>query len=386
MEYFVKVLFLSACVLFVKGEVLTHGDGSVHAGFNVSCSDTAITVMFNKTALDERNRNDDSNNRNYTIAWKGQKSDYNCIISADNTSAIMGNMISITANYPSQCGLTEKYTNDIIYYNQTIVVTYGSNPNNFIRREEYDYYAVACTRNRTIEQSFNDYNVSFRTPGSAVKNNTKDYNFIFSHSDTNDSPKDKYELGDYIKFKVQFNTVGTSTKAIVQKCWSTSDGSSNAYNLINSRCIDDSGSRSLTSTDKLTSWETEAFRYLSDSNSAIYVECLVRVCLDTDSTAECTFCPSKRKRRDVNSAESSGEMALIKSPIFYIVEKDQTTTPQSNESSSSALSGTNGTIIIVLLATLVFIIAVVVIKKVFFPTIVAVPTGAVKGIDNKGLA
>ena len=81
---------------------------------------------------------------------------------------------------------------------------------------------------------------------------------------------------------------------------------------------------------KQTVFKTEAFRYLSSGNT-IFVECLIRVCLDTDSTADCSLCapaPSVgRKRRDVaqqiegNSKEQASQTMTARSPVFYILER-----------------------------------------------------------------
>ena len=79
------------------------------------------------------------------------------------------------------------------------------------------------------------------------------------------------------------------------------------------------------STAKSTSFKTEAYRYLGVSNSAITVECLVKVCLSSDGTPSCTFCNSGRKRREVTDETSdetpSGQMTVVKSPVFYIIDK-----------------------------------------------------------------
>lgn len=370
-------------MLVAQCEVLTYGDGSVHGDFWVACSDTAMTVSFNKTQLDQRTNADNSNSRVYDIAWKGNRGVDGCFVNGTGfPGAISGDQISIVAAYPNACGISELQSPDYIYYNSTVVITYGMNTG-LIRREEYDYYQVSCLRNRTVEEKAAEYNVTYRTDGKDMKDNRADYSFSLTHTDANGNPKSEYKMGDKIKFDLAFNTAGTTTKAVAQKCWSTSDGSNSEYKLIDNRCSADVGTTKPTSTDKQTNWYTEAYRYLGDANSAVYVECLVRVCLNSDTSDECSFCPA-RKRRDVDNEESStGQMAIVKSPVFYIIEKEQ---PTSSPSSDSALSGTTGTIVIVLLATLVLIVAVAVIKKVFFPSIVAVPTVSMKGIDNNGLA
>lgn len=70
-----------------------------------------------------------------------------------------------------------------------------------------------------------------------------------------------------------------------------------------------------------TGWQTEAYRYLSPSSDAIYVECLIRICLETDRSGECSHCSSKQRREADDGNPSSEGMAYIKSPVFYIVEK-----------------------------------------------------------------
>ena len=85
------------------------------------------------------------------------------------------------------------------------------------------------------------------------------------------------------------------------------------------------------SMNNVTEWQTEAYQYLSSSSDAVYVECIVRICLlDTDKSAECSHC-SSRKRRDGDgeSSDPSSEMAFIKSPVFFIIEKGIKTTKSS---------------------------------------------------------
>ena len=72
--------------------------------------------------------------------------------------------------------------------------------------------------------------------------------------------------------------------------------------------------------DNKTEWQTEAYRYVSGVGDAIHVECIVRICLDTDQSAECSHC-SSRKRRAADDGDVTGETALIQSPIFYIADK-----------------------------------------------------------------
>merc|ERR1712151_555447 len=96
------------------------------------------------------------------------------------------------------------------------------------------------------------------------------------------------------------NTARTEVKAIIQRCWTTTDGSANSYTLIENRCKMESGTSWVKKpTESESEFKTEAFRYLAASQNKIYAQCLVRVCLDTQGTPECTLCDPtlKRKRR-----------------------------------------------------------------------------------------
>ena len=87
------------------------------------------------------------------------------------------------------------------------------------------------------------------------------------------------------------------------------------------RCPVDEKTSIFTKMDNKTEWQTEAYRYLSTSSNAIYVECIVRICLDTDQSAECSHCSSRKRREaDDDDDTSTGETTNIKSSTFYIVE------------------------------------------------------------------
>ena len=82
---------------------------------------------------------------------------------------------------------------------------------------------------------------------------------------------------------------------------------------------------------KKSEFKTEAFRYLVGGGS-VYVKCFVRVCLATETSEECTLCSNARKRRDVGStsmmksrsfADGAGDVALVQSEGFYIIEDDR---------------------------------------------------------------
>ena len=139
----------------------------------VNCSDVAITVYFNKTALDERT-DPSYNNRSYAIKFANSTSPGcrvdvgdNSTVGAVNLSPFAGaQFISIGTEYNvDMCGIELTYDNDYIYYNTTITVTYGQNPNPMIIREEYDNYVVTCLRNRTVETNLDQYNVQSRLAG-----------------------------------------------------------------------------------------------------------------------------------------------------------------------------------------------------------------------------
>ena len=88
--------------------------------------------------------------------------------------------------------------------------------------------------------------------------------------------------------------------------------------------------------DTVSEFKTEAFQYNLPGSTAVYVECLVRVCLKADSSAECSACAEKRKRRALENedqferirrassdigSEEIGQMAIIKSPVFFIINE-----------------------------------------------------------------
>ena len=96
------------------------------------------------------------------------------------------------------------------------------------------------------------------------------------------------------------------------------------------RCDTEVETTITTATDASTIFNTEAFRFLPSGNS-VYVECLVRVCLDSDPAQECTLCPTsgKRKRRAITDGSNAplvdSQTATIRSPIFYIIDKGKKT-------------------------------------------------------------
>ena len=117
------------------------------------------------------------------MEFSGQSSDGNCTTTStgnvatnfDGGKSNFENSIYLTADYPNECGLTQTYTSDFIQYSQTVVVTYGDNPNSFIQREEYDNYTVTCNLNRTVTETLvgDSYNVQYRQTGVAAKSMLK---------------------------------------------------------------------------------------------------------------------------------------------------------------------------------------------------------------------
>lgn len=389
-------LFIGLCALLALTSAQTYNDGlMVNAEFKVFCDDTHLAVWFNKTALDERQMGA-YNNRTWQIYFEGKRDNTACTTYHWDTSKVDASYNSLTspsADFPSnvyigaganECGINYFADATHIIYNTTVIVTYGQNPNDQIGREEYDKYNVMCLRNRTVNELIN-FNVQYRQTGTDAANDTEDFSFTFGHTDINDNVQATYNLGDYIKFKMTSNTARTEVKAVVQRCWTTTDGSANSYNLISNRCTMEPGTSWVANpTHALSIFKTEAFRYLSDSSGAIYAQCLVRVCLDSESTSECTLCtPGLRKRRNTEEeVDTLGQMALLKSPVFYIVDRQS---PVQGNQESNFMDSTNGLIVIILLATLVFVIAAAIVKKVFFsaPATVAAPVVA---YTNKAMA
>jgi len=378
----------------------TYGDGSVTAEFNVQCDDTNMVVFFNKTALSERTVAN-YNNRSYVLKWGGSSS-ASCMSDGMSSSYSTPDLLSdggysstfnMHANFAfggERCGVTVHSDDTYIYYNNTITITYGENPNANIIREEYDVYNVFCYRNRTVEEKLtgNNFNVESRVDGAETKNNTVDFDFTFSHTDMNDNQQATYKLGDYIKFTMKLNSDVVDTKAIIQECWATSDGVADKYNLISNRCDFEVETSQLSASHNETIFNTEAFRYVS-SGSSIYVECRVRVCLDTDVSPQCTLCSNSRRRRDITDGSAEpleSQIVSIKSPIFYIIDKEPAQ-PSTQQQQESVLSGTNGLIVVVLLSAFVFVICAAVIKKVFFTAPQVVAGGApVVAYHNKAMA
>lgn len=361
----------------------TYGDSAVHAEFDAVCTDSLFVVYFNKSALDGRS----SSNRPFNLEFYGQASDDNCSTNGTSTTNID---IHSTAPMPglltngtvyigtnlteNMCGINIIGADENIIYNTTIVVTYGKNPDNpTISREEYDYYNIMCLMNRTVEQKLNGdkLDVLYRAPGRDAQNKSTEFPLTLSVTDIEGVGKSKYRVGEYLKFVLDFEST-RNAKAVIQSCWASSDGSSNSFSLVTDRCEMELGSSWIGSPQmKKSEFKTEAFRFLA-SGSAVYVECLVRVCLTTEDTTECTLCGSKRKRRDVASiTDKNVGDAFVKSKGFYIIADDrEQDSPDSDESEGSEASnifaGTNGLIVIILLSLIIFLVTVVAIKRFLF--------------------
>ena len=91
------------------------------------------------------------------------------------------------------------------------------------------------------------------------------------------------------------------------------------------RCTLEPGTSWNTNPSNLLSvFKTEAFQFNFQNSAAVYVECLVRVCLVEDSSNECAFCTlSTRKRRalSVGNLGNEGTLSVVKSPTFYVITK-----------------------------------------------------------------
>ena len=146
--------------------------------FDAKCSDTEFVVYFNKTSLDSRNT--PTNNRTFTIKFAGTSESACRVVgtSSINTtydsieSTVFTSNISIGTKFSeNMCGINVLSDDTHIIFNTTIIVTYGENPKDFIRREEYDYYSVMCLMNRTVDGklSGDKVDVTMRKDGKAAR-------------------------------------------------------------------------------------------------------------------------------------------------------------------------------------------------------------------------
>jgi len=369
----------------------THGH--VVAEMSVSCTDVQMTVRFNGTEMNARTTDD--THRPMKVNFFGYDDTNQCNATKDDF--LTNTQILQLAVNMSECGINVYEEGDYIVYNQTLVVTYGENPNSMIIREEYDLYNVKCYLNKTANGNFGNLNTIIRETGLEAKNSSAEFAYEFTHSQMNgEVTQSPYTVGQKILFKVKLvNDLGM-VKSVVQRCWTASENSNNEYKLIDNRCVSDTAGTEWYGnyTESTTMFSTVAFKYAGASSSMLHLECLVRVCPvgAVDISGVCGKCrdhPEKRRRRrDTDDySDSDSNLKLIRSPVFYIVDLEDTPTSDKKQESESFMAGTNGTIILVLLAMLVFVAIVAIIKKSFFSSAtVQFPTLAVKGIDNKGLA
>lgn len=394
---FTKTILLLSAIVALSSATTTYGDGTVQAEFNVKCSDTHFAVYFNYTALLERT-DSTYNNRSFAIHFKDDptcKTEVNAQTTGELHASVAGaseftqSTVIGTAFATSNCGINTYSDNDYIFYNTTVIVTYGENPSATVLREEYDNYHVTCLRNRTVEEKLagDKFDVDKRLTGNEDKNTTALFDLALTHSDMAGVAQSVYQMGDFIKFSMVLNSA-TAVKGVIQRCWASTAGdkfnNTATYDLIDNRCnLEQKTYWTTAPANKASIFKTEAFRF--STQNEVFVECLVRVCLSTDATSECTLCPAPaRKRRAVD--DSTSETMTIKSPIFYILERDSTTSNTGASSgSNSALSGTNGLVVIVLVSAFVFVICAAIIKKVFFaaPVLANAPVVA---YSNKAMA
>jgi len=325
-------------------------------------------------------------------------------INATN-SLRFNNSVYLASQY-DKCGMKVNFDQDYIMFNQTIVVVYGDNHgqnNGLVEREEKDYYHFMCRRNRTIvEKLFGGgyFNTTFRKDGEREDNKTRTFDFSLTHSDMDMKRQDIYELGDFIRFRLHSKTDFKNVKAVVQQCWTTSDGyKDKKYMLIDNRCIQDRNTFWMVQNRSMSEFKVEAFRYLGANRNAIYMECHLRMCTMDDKSDECRYCDdnnvNKRRRRSTGEYTFSVDekILVVKSPVFYIIETPTQTLPpfltqqpgEKDTTSQSIFAGTNGTIIIALLAIVIFIALVLIVKKVMFsPPAISVAT--VNGLENKAIS
>ena len=147
-----------------------------------------MVVFFNKTALDERTVTN-YNNRSYALKWDdsssaacmsdGSPSIYTGPLSSDGSYPTTFNMYANLTSGGERCGVTVHSDETYIYYNNTITITYGENPNANIIREEYDVYNIFCYRNRTVEEKLNggNFSVESRVDGAETKSKLVKVNY-----------------------------------------------------------------------------------------------------------------------------------------------------------------------------------------------------------------
>ena len=136
-------------------------------------------VYFNKTALDGRTITN-FNNRTYKISFD-ETSSPACTVTAADAAKIdsdykgslpkpkeFTSSIFINSSFDT-CDVATTSDKTHIVYKQKVVVTYGSNPNSKVIREEKDMYEIMCLRNRTAQIKAGFNSTKYRTDGSGAK-------------------------------------------------------------------------------------------------------------------------------------------------------------------------------------------------------------------------
>lgn len=365
-----------------------------HATGSLMCNETSMMLTFNKTVLESRERN-------YTIKF-ADNDEYPCKIEGDTIETnTIDDQVWIMAHY-NQCGIhVFDHSNHSIGYNQTVIVTYGENPDSdLVFREEYDEYNVQCVKKSNYEVELEeDYlNVTHEETEEfkEVGNATFDID-LDRYTDDNFSSKDESgeaELGDTLYFQMELETSRTDLKLNTLSCHATkeSDGSKK-YSIIAEKCPKDKTVKVYKgeNTKKIYRWHIEAFKFFGDSDK-VYIQCNVVVCLDDSDHETCKPCGS-RKRRALKSLSgkvtTNGDDIPVTVRSGLIVFIDGTKVQSNSGKSEAVFAGTKGTIVIVLLAVIVFIFVIVVIKKFFFTRTVQVPAVSMKAVeacyDNKAM-
>jgi len=347
------------------------------------CNGTGMTLQINFTKFSLHGRPFKMHFINTT--------DPACSVPHNSTDSLIDDKLQIHASYKS-CGIDVFQRGDDIVYNQTVLLTYGSNPDSqLVYREEDITFAVECTkrRNSTVYlESLGHVNVTaietptFRKVGNAT------FDIVFNRKTDNLFNETELSsaliLGDTIYFELELKSQRKSLKISPQTCYATNArDSSQKYYLIQNRCPnkDDDTIKisNETSTNQLFHWEAESFRFFGPSD-AVYFACDVVVCESSNPTAACERCTSqsRRRRRDLESNNDDGKAEItVASPIFVLIDavapksqqkesinveasKDQNYSPSSQD--SGIFSGTKGTIILILTVCIALAFTLVVVK------------------------
>lgn len=365
---------------------------------HLECNTRSLKLSFNKTLIEARKRP-------YEIKFHGQDGVNGCSgINGTQPNYINGDQIHIDADY-EDCGINIIESNENIIYNQTVIVLYGENPSNhLVFREEFDEYNVQCIKHRNFTQHMeNVINVTHVRSGKSKSNDTADWDITLKRTNAGWVGEDTtgtVALGETLYFDIRIETGRSDIELNPQNCYAVKADGSSRFNIITNRCLDPSDKTSVISIHerKYFQWRVEAFKYF-DSNQ-IYMKCDVLICTTSSVSPLCSPCPEKRKKREIafiggiSSIDGSQPTSYeIRSPVFVIVEKTDSTRANANsEKSSSIFDGTNGIVIIVLLGILIFIASIAVIRKIFLnsPRDTHAPPDqsckTVTGYDNSGMA